>query len=126
MAVGAGKNINNPENTVITESILILKITAAAPFAYIDPHGISARAYKFGYIKLRHKAAALGKAHIFPVDILLCHRGNALENEICVKTAVGQLKAALINAYGVNIRHIGRVAGERIVNISIVRLFVTL
>ena len=42
MTVRAGKNINIPENSVITEGVLILKIAAAAPFTDIYPNGICA------------------------------------------------------------------------------------
>ena len=126
MPVRAGKYINIPENSVITESVLILKVAAAAPFAHIHPYGICTRAYKLGNIKLAHKVAALGKSHILTVYINLGNRGNALENQICIKAAVGQLKAALVNAHRVNIGHIGRVAGVRIIYICIIGLFIAL
>lgn len=69
---------------------------------------------------------ALGKAHILTVYINLRNRGYALENQICIKAAVGQLKAALVNAHRVNIGHIGRVAGVRIIYICIIGLFIAL
>ena len=53
MAVRTGQHVYVPENAVIAECVLILKVTAAAPFANIHARGVCARTYKFGYIKLR-------------------------------------------------------------------------
>lgn len=69
---------------------------------------------------------ALGKAHILTVYINLRNRGYALENQICIKAAVGQLKAAFVNAHRINIRHIWRIAGKRIIYIGIIRPFIAL
>ena len=77
MPFGPGKEIYVPENAVKAEKILVLQITAAAPFIDLDAQGIFACMNKSGNIELRLKMRALGKADEIAVYIDFRAGGNA-------------------------------------------------
>ena len=126
MSFGTLQQIAVPEDAVVAKGILILQITAAAPFQYLHPQCIFPGGHKIRDVELRLQMASLGKAHIVAIHIHKAAGGHALQNEIHPSPDGIQGKIPFVDATGVFIRHIGRVTGIGVVDVAVIGVLVPL
>ena len=125
MSLGALKQIAISEDTVEAKMVLILKVTATAPFIHSYAKGVGSLLRLFGDIKFGFKTSSLSKSDVLAVDVYYGTGGNALKHEIYPFILVFKLKFPFINSAGVIVGNIGLVAGIRIIYIGIVRIVVS-
>ena len=117
--------VNIAENTVMSEVILILEITSAAPLRHKHADRIRTLFNSRCNIKLSLQMASLCIADILTVYPNSCVRGNALKYNVLLHCIIVNFKFALIYTARIfigNIRHIYR---ERISHVCVIRVLVS-
>ena len=118
------KQVAVAEDAVKPEAVLILQIAAAAPLEHPDAQRVLARMHVVRHVELGLQMAALRKADVRAVHIHERAGRDALHHEVHAPPYAVKRELALIDAAGVLVRRVGRIAGEGEVDVGVIGVFV--
>ena len=114
------QKVHIAKDAVIPEKVLILQITAAAPFSDKDTQGVGSRPHCCGEIEFRLQVRTLRLPDEVIIQNHLSAGGYALQHQIDAGKIACILEISFIDAQGIDIRHIRRIKGIRIVDIGVI------
>ena len=119
--MGPFQKVHIAKDAVIPEKVLILQITAAAPFSDKNTQGVGSRPHRRGEIEFRLQMGALRIPNRVTIQNHLSAGGYALQHQIDAGKIACILEIPFIDAQGIDIRYIRRIKWIRIVDIGIIR-----
>ena len=123
--VGPGDQGNVPENAAHSQLILVLQVSAVTPLEYQHGQSVIALPQQLGDLKFRGAVGNLAVPGKFPVDPEIqtgIHPFKVQKPSAAFsigKAALLQVKMTDIEAAGIFLRHIGRVAGNGVIYIGV-------
>ena len=119
------QNIHVAKDSVVTECVLVFKITAAAPFQNLDRYGVFALGHKVGNVKFRLQTAALREPDISAVYIKKRAGANTLEYKIHAPEFFCDIESPTVYPARVVVWYERQVIRKRIIYVRIIGVSVT-